>query len=72
MPGAGTSLVVGWLRLSTSNAGGQGSTPGQGTRSHTLQLKIPHTATKIWYSQINKNFKKPSPAMEAGQAGQAL
>ena len=29
-----TSLVVQWLRLHTSNAGGRGSIPGQGTRSH--------------------------------------
>ena len=30
----GTSLVVLWLRLHTSNAGGLSSTPGQGTRSY--------------------------------------
>ena len=30
----GTSLVVQWLRLSAPNAGGPGSNPGQGTRSH--------------------------------------
>ncbi|TEA37350.1 hypothetical protein DBR06_SOUSAS1910041, partial [Sousa chinensis] len=48
------SLVVQWLRLCAPNAGGLGSIPGQGTRSHmpqlracTSQLKIPHTATKI-------------------------
>ena len=34
----GTSLVVQWLRLSAPNAGGPGSIPGQGTRSHVLQL----------------------------------
>ena len=28
----GTSLVVQWLRLCTSNAGGMGAIPGQGTR----------------------------------------
>ena len=27
--------------------GGPGSIPDQGTRSHTLQLKVLHTATKI-------------------------
>ena len=32
----GTSLVVQWLRLCVSSAGGVGSIPGQGT-------KIPHT-----------------------------
>ena len=39
-------LVVQWLRLSTSNAGGKGSTLGWGT-------KIPCAA---WHSQ--KNLKK--------------
>ena len=33
---AGTLLVVQWLRLHTSNAGGAGLIPGQGTRSHML------------------------------------
>ena len=31
-----TSLVVQWLRLCVPNAGGRGSVPGQGTRSHML------------------------------------
>ncbi|TEA30592.1 hypothetical protein DBR06_SOUSAS4110027, partial [Sousa chinensis] len=31
------SLVVQWLRLHTPNAGGSGSIPGQGTRSHLPQ-----------------------------------
>ena len=51
--GGGTSLVVQWLRLPTPKTGGLGSISGQGTRSHTLQLrvgmlrlKIPHVATK--------------------------
>ena len=48
-----TSLVVQWLRLHTPNAGGLGLIPVQGTRSHKPQLKIPHVATKTWYSQIN-------------------
>ena len=53
----GTSLVVQWLRLRAPNAGGLGSIPGQGTRSHTLQLKvrmpqlkIPHAAMKILHA----------------------
>ena len=33
----GTSLMVQWLKLCAPNAGG----PGQGTRSHTQQLKDP-------------------------------
>ena len=33
----GTTLVVQWLRLHTSTAGGGGSIPGQGTKiSHAL------------------------------------
>ena len=36
---SGTSLVVQWLRLHTPNAGGPGSIPGQGTRSHMPQLR---------------------------------
>ena len=34
-----TSLVVQQLRLWAPNAGGLGSIPGQGTRSHVLQLR---------------------------------
>ena len=33
----GASLVVQWLRLCASKAGGPGSIPGQGTKSHVLQ-----------------------------------
>ena len=39
------SLVVQWLRLHAPNAGPLGSIPGQGTRSHMLQLR-PGTAKK--------------------------
>ena len=61
---SGISLIVKWLRLCTPNAGGQGPTPGQGTRSHrlqwrahALQLKIPHATTKTWFCQINEYLK---------------
>ena len=46
-------MVVAWLRLFSPNAGSSGLTPGQGTRSHMMQLKkkkkkrILHSATKI-------------------------
>ena len=33
----GTSLSVQWLRLCSANAGGVGSIPGQGSRSHVGQ-----------------------------------
>ena len=36
----GTSLTVQWPRLHTPNAGGLSSIPGQGTRSHVLQLRV--------------------------------
>ena len=32
-------MVVQWLRLCAPNAGGRGLIPGQGNRSHVLQLK---------------------------------
>ena len=44
----GTSPVIQWLSLRAPNAGGLGSIPGQGTRSHM------HAATKTRRSQINK------------------
>ena len=50
----GASLVVQWLKLHSPNAGGPGSIPGQGIRSHTPQLRILHFAAKTWCSQINK------------------
>ena len=41
--------MVQWLTLCAPNAGGLGLIPGQGTRSHILQLKVhmPH-----WKSQV--------------------
>ena len=43
----GTSLVVQWVRLRAPNAGGLGSIPGQGTKSHMhAATKSPHAATK--------------------------
>ncbi|TEA24051.1 hypothetical protein DBR06_SOUSAS13910010, partial [Sousa chinensis] len=41
------SLVAQWIRLHTPNAGGWGSIPGQGTRSHMHTTnKSSHAATK--------------------------
>ncbi|TEA26079.1 hypothetical protein DBR06_SOUSAS2210051, partial [Sousa chinensis] len=41
------SLVAQWVRLCTPNAGGLGSIPGQGTRSHMhASTKSLHAATK--------------------------
>ena len=54
----GTSLGVQWLRSYTSDAGGLGSTSGQGVRSHTPQLRseISTAATKTQFSEINKIY----------------
>ena len=38
IPHSGTSLVVQWLRLQTSSAGGSGSIPGQGTKIPQAQV----------------------------------
>ena len=38
-PHGGTSLVVQWVRLCAPNAGGLGSIPGWGTRSHVPQQR---------------------------------
>ena len=51
--------MVQWLKLHSHSAGGVGLIPGQGTRSHTPQLKIPHATTKTQHSQI-KNILKPN------------
>ena len=42
----GTSLVAQCLRLLTSNTRGLGSTPGQETRFHMLQLKTQRSTAK--------------------------
>ena len=38
---AGRSLVVQWLRLCTPNTGNSDPIPGEGTRSHMRQLRVP-------------------------------
>ena len=55
----GTSLVVQWLRLSASSAGGMSLIPGQGT-------EIPHVT---WYSQKKKTKKKTNKLSHAEAAG---
>ena len=48
----GTSLMVQWVRLHAPNAGGPGSIPGRGTRSHMhAATKSSHATTKTWHSQ---------------------
>ena len=48
--GGGNSLVAQWLRLCAPNAGGPGSIPGQGTRSHM------HAATR----SLHATTKEPA------------
>ena len=43
----GLLFPVQWLGLYALSEGGLGLIPGQGTRSHMLQLKIPHATTKM-------------------------
>ena len=43
----GTFLVVQWLTLHAPNEGGPSLIPGQGTRSHMLQLKIQPATMKM-------------------------
>ena len=54
----GTFLVGQWLRLLLPTQGPRADPPGQGTRSHTPQLKIPSATTKTWSNQINKFLKR--------------
>ena len=55
-----TSLVVQWLRLCSSNLGGPGSIPGQGTRSRTPQVKNPCAETKTWSVQFSRSVVSDS------------
>ena len=47
--------MVQWLGLHALNAGGLGSIPGQGTRSHMPQLRL-GTVKLINILKINKKF----------------
>ena len=55
-PPLGTSLVVQWLRLHTSNARGTGSIPGQGTKPH-----MPN--------DVGKKGRGEEPPLESMSAG---
>ena len=63
--------MIQWLRLRAPNPGGLSSIPGQGTRSHLLQLRVRvpqlrilHVTTKTQCSQINKYNKKEKGSRE--------
>ena len=55
----GTSLMVHWLRPHVPNAGGPGSIPDQGTRSHTLQRRV----RMLQLKNLNAATKTEDPAM---------
>ena len=57
LPVSGTSLVVQWLSLCTLNAGGPGSIPGQGTRSHSFSGPLTATTKRAYMPQ-----QRPSAA----------
>ena len=47
-PGIGSSLVVQWLRLQASTAGGMGSIPGWGTKIlHAMQYARPPKKRRV-------------------------
>ena len=50
------------LRLHTPSAGGPGSIPDQGTRSHMPQLKIPHASTKTEEPRSHRLQLRPRTA----------
>ena len=48
----GTSLVVQWLRLQASNAGGLGLIPGQESRYHMPQLRVHMPKLKSLHASV--------------------
>ena len=55
----GTSLIVQWLRLRPSNAGGTGSIPGQGTKiPHAVSAAIKKKERKSLISEMRKYRNK--------------
>ena len=50
--------MVQWIRLRAPNAGGPGSIPGQGTRSHM------HAATKSLYAATEEPVSRNQRALE--------
>ena len=58
--GTGTSLVVQWLRLCAYNAGSPGLSPGLGTRSCMLQLKILCAAMKTEDPTCHQDLVQPN------------
>ena len=55
----GISLVVQWLRLLNATAGGLGLIPGEGTRSHMLQLGVRMLLLKISHASAKWSCMLP-------------
>ena len=55
-----TSLVAQWLRLLAPNAGGPGSIPDQGTRSHVphLRVRMPQRRPRSYMLQLSPGAAK--------------
>ena len=51
-------MVVQWLRLHASNAGGPGSIPGWGTGSHMPQLKVCMPQLKVSCASIKTQLSQ--------------
>ena len=61
--------MVQWLRLHTPGVGVLGSIPGQGTRSHMLQLR-PGMALKSKWKKCEKSSKKNNEGRLAALGGE--
>ena len=57
----GTCLVVQWLRLGSPNARDPGLTPGQGTRSHKLQLRVQFSLVQLSHSVVSNSLRPHEP-----------
>ena len=66
---AGTSLVVQWLTVHVPNAGDLGSIPGQGTRSHVLQVRV---GMALEVSYLGKYAHPGADKMLFGRRGVSL
>ena len=63
-------LALQWPRLLTPRAGGLGSIPARGTRSHLPQRKIPRASPPFQCSQINKYITKNLKKKKKKNTGQ--
>ena len=67
---SGTSLVVQRLRIHAPNTGGPGSILGQGTRSHTLQLRVCMLQQQQKNPLVERQTQSKIPAVTSKQPKQ--